>query len=380
MKTSRTKLVARIATAFLAGMMALAFTGCGGKKDGGSGGSSSAKAGKSSKVKAAAGLEMVAVPAAEYELPDNADWSPCANGGTDSDARKSLGMEKNLAVQVQAFQIAKTETTYGEWYEVLKWATDEARGDNRYRFKNPGREGSGKGDPIDKKDGAAPTADSKHPVTCVSWADAAVWCNALSEKAGLEPVYYFDGAVARDSTKIVDLGTKTDGYKFASLEDVRAAIPLLSRFTADTGKNGYRLPTAAEWYLAAKGGKPGSYDWDSAFSGGDTATEVAWFRSECGYDTSIKKMNEFLPNYGTKPVAGKKANALGLYDMSGNVNEWLQDVYIKDYFEMYFWVWGCVNAGGSWWGANSEINRAVNTHDISSTYSSCGFRVARNAQ
>ena len=286
----------------------------------------SVKGVKTEKEKAASGMELATVPAAEFAPSDLSE--------------KTLNTEQNISVV--EFQIARTETTYAQWYEVLQWAKDEARGDKRYRFANSGREGSGKGSITDKVDGAAPTGDSNHPVTMIAYNTAIVWCNALSEKAKLTPVYYFaDGSVIRDENKIV--GT----------------------VYADLTKDGYRLPTWAEWYLAAKGGKPGSYEWDYKYAGSDAASEAGWFRNECGYQQNIDDMNEYSDDYGTKPVATKKANTLGLYDMSGNVSEFLDDLSYALY------------AGGNWRNKDSEFTATYGGVSFEKTFDSIGFRVAR---
>jgi formylglycine-generating enzyme required for sulfatase activity len=266
-----------------------------------------------------------------------------------------------------AYEIGETAVTYELWHAVREWG--ESHG---YTFdNNPGQEGSSAG-----SENTTPGTNRQEPVTMVTWFDAVVWLNALTEwvneKTGssFTPVYYYESActtVARNSTHTSNFEKENGSYTYASAY-------------AKTGATGFRLPTGNEWELAARwrGSDPtntvSGYT-NPYFTRGDSASGatanyndatatglMAWYNGNSDSVTGTKK---------TQPVKGKAANALGLYDMSGNVWEWCFDWSSNTGSSR-------IQRGGGWsYDANHLQVGYMSSDYPDRRYRSIGFRPAR---
>ena len=179
------------------------------------------------------------------------------------------------------------------------------------------------------------------PVINVTWYDATAYCNWLSERHGLTPCYSGSGKTIQ----------------------------------CDFSADGYRLATEAEWEYAARGGRLSR---GHLYAGSDDPDEVAWYAANSGGQIH--------------PVGQKEPNEVGLYDMCGNLFEWVWDWYGDDYYAVSpvedprgpsmptsTTPRGPerVRRGGSWREDAINIRIASRSFDYATYVGDNGFRVAR---
>jgi formylglycine-generating enzyme required for sulfatase activity len=161
----------------------------------------------------------------------------------------------------------------------------------------------------------------KRPVETITWKEAVIFCNLLSEKSGLKSCY--------------------------------AATDENEEITFDRTANGFRLPTEAEWEYACKAGETG-------IKYGEL-NNIAWYKDNSSMTSHI--------------VGQKEPNFWGLYDMLGNVWEWCSDIYDETVYGSYR-----IFRGGGW--ADEERSVMATTrrrsHPLKFKIDDLGFRIARN--
>lgn len=145
----------------------------------------------------------------------------------------------------------------------------------------------------------------QRPVESITWYEAVKFCNKLSEMQGLSPYYQIS-----EEQKDPDNLNEEDNDSFKWLVKINPHA------------KGYHLPTEAEWEYASKGGKYGVQKPDFAYAGSDNLSEVAWHSVDYGNSHRISQR-----------ISLKRSNALGLFDMSGNMLEWCWDWFGKEYYK-----------------------------------------------
>lgn len=149
----------------------------------------------------------------------------------------------------------------------------------------------------------------RYPAYFLLWGNGVLYCNARSKIEGLDTVYSYSmtSAPSGEQLELYDL-------------------------EFDLSKNGYRLPTEAEWEYACKAGTSTSFYWGknydpypaNAADSTEITQKVVWYANG-------EAMGEDNPGYGNHEVASKAPNAYGLYDMAGNASEHCHDYWVDNY-------------------------------------------------
>lgn len=197
-----------------------------------------------------------------------------------------------------------------------------------------------------------------YPAFGITMDQAAVYANARSVLEGLSPVYTID-------------------YSTGS-----------ARIQANYSANGYRLPTEAEWEFAARGGIAKDFYWDKNWSGGLSVADSNLISSNAVWTANSGSL-EGSADFGPHAVATKLPNAYGLYDMLGNISEYVNsdgmDAYTADAVtdpRPTGDLESLLPRGGNW--ANQALSLRVSSRSFDGGPSypqySVGFRLVRNAQ
>ncbi len=269
--------------------------------------------------------------------------------GSPKDEPGRGGAEVRHQVQLtRGFWLGETEVTQGQWQELVR--------------RNPARFAAGGDD---------------NPVEQVSWWEAVAYANLLSEREGLEVCYELVGA--KGGRELGTVQFECQEVRFLGLD-----------------RNGYRLPTEAEWEVAARAGTE-----TALYTGGITLRgerhapelhEIAWYGGNSGvsyegaWDSADWTEMQFpAAKSGTHPVGKKAPNRWGLLDMLGNVKEWVWD-WTADYplglaVDPVGPAAGSTRVirGGSW-DSTAKLVRAAYRHWFrpSRRSANLGFRLARS--
>jgi len=235
-----------------------------------------------------------------------------------------------------------------------------------------------------------------YPVHNVTYWDAVKYCNQRSLQEGLVPYYIwrapchsypspYAGYVWPDwpeAGQVGDYFPVGANYVYWTYSPQHMSLGVAPRVfqVAPYRSNGYRLLTEAEWEYVARGG---SESQNYTYSGANVADSVAWFDQN----------SSGLPH----PVGLKAPNELGIYDLSGNVQEWVYETFRHDLpmwgmppFAPLRWTTIGTCKGGWWasgetdlipdYGYNREAGPQSQPVSAYPTYQTAGFRICRTLE
>jgi formylglycine-generating enzyme required for sulfatase activity len=237
--------------------------------------------------------------------------------------------DDNIGVISAPFLMSETDVTYQLWCIVYNWGIT-----NGYSFANTGQNGTD-GNNSNKEFSTA--ISMQYPVTSISWRDEIVWCNALTE-------YYNENNGSEPDLAVVycsDSGYTTPIRTSTSSSIVDTTPGKQDAPYVNPAAKGFRLPTSMEYEYAARYiGTTAPSNTNVVQTNGiyyTTGLSASGATATCKDNVITSLFGVFNRNYtdlstytsvtGTAVVKSKRANALGLYDMNGNVWKFNFDWY-----------------------------------------------------